>query len=134
VPSTARDVRVMRHEPVFTGSCTSTQPSVTVVVSFMSTQLVSDIERHVGGDLAKAGWGDRALSAPGQWYDEINGHKVEAENYIERWTKHLHSGQTEGVTLQVGVPLGSPSHASLQWLLGAQAASVGGPVMHCGEG
>ena len=137
VPTNARSVRVMRHEPVFTGSCTSTQPGVSVVVSFTSTQSVTDVERQVGSALAKAGWGNRAVSGPGKWDDEVNGQKVLAENYVERWTGHLHSGETEGATLQVGVPMGSASHAShasLQWLLGDQAASVGGPVMHCGEG
>ncbi len=134
VPSNARRVRTMRHEPVFAGSCTSTQPDVTVVVMFMSSKAVSDVEGQVGGALAKAGWRKGVSSGPGKWYTEINGQKVLAENYVERWTKRLYSGQTEGATLQVGVPVGSTPHASLQWLLGARAASMGGPVKHCGEG
>jgi len=107
---------------------------VAVIVPFMSTESVHEVERQVAGRLSKVGWTGPTQAGPGTWFDEVDGRQVEAEHYIDRWTKRLRSGMTEHVTLQVAVPLDSPSHSPLSWLLGATAASVGGPVMHCGEG
>lgn len=134
VPPGAHAGHPVRQEPVFTRSCFSTQPGVGFSVSFVSTESVQRVRSQVARDLGKTGWGHPTHDGPGVWYTRVNGRQLEADNYIDRWNKRLLSGMKEEATLQVGVPLGSSSHAPLTWLLGATAASVGGPTMHCGEG
>ena len=132
VPQSAQITRMLRAEPHYTGSCTSTTPDVQVAgVSFSSVADVNVVESHVAAHLRTAGWTHHTESV-GRWYDNLDGQQVLANNYVYRWQKRLTQGTTAGATLQVGVPVsGWTSGDPLVWTLGATSLGVGGPKMHC---
>jgi hypothetical protein len=133
VPRPVTGVDREGSEPVITSSCDTTIPAAADRILFTSRQSVARVTAQVEGAMRRAGWGHRS-TAHGQWYAEVDGRQVLADNDIVRWTRRLPQGRA-GASLTVAVPVsGWKAGDPLHWLLADSAMGIGEPKRHCGEG
>jgi hypothetical protein len=133
VPTPVTGIDRQGYEPVITSSCDSTIPAVADRILFTSRQSVAQVTAQVSAAMRRSGWGHRS-TAGGQWYADVDGKQVLANNDIVRWTRRLPQGRA-GASLTVGVPVSDwKAGDPLQWLLADSAMGIDEPKRHCGEG